>query len=218
VRHVGTALLDAFDELVVRLGKNVDLHVGGERQQFLGAFEIIGHVVVDGEDVTGGGESREPGQQVVVHIDGLEDLEDDFTRLERQRQGADKEGAGHVDEGEFVADEPLDAELGEGVHDDAARCPIAVGVSHRRRRAVAEQQLVAEHRQGFVEDRLTTYVDLGHDDLSDSSLGASYQPQSEEPDGTCSQNTASQVGRTDVVRRTQIARSGTRNPDSFLHT
>ncbi len=60
-------------------------------------------------------------------------------------------------------DDPLEADLGERVeHDGRGR---ALGVGHERLalRAAAEQQFVARHLEGSVEDRLSCDVYLGHE-------------------------------------------------------
>ncbi|MFD0518595.1 hypothetical protein [Paractinoplanes durhamensis] len=136
--------------------EQVELDERGEAEQHL----VPGSPdeVVERDPIAVAGQRGDPGDHLVVHLHGLEDLEDDLLRPERQGDVADQELAGQVDEAEPIPGHFADTELGERVHHHRAGRVCVLPAGRDGIHAAAEQQLVGDHVALHVEDRLASHV------------------------------------------------------------
>ena len=118
-------------------------------------------VVVQSQTETTLDESLHAGDGDVVHVDGLDDLQDDLPGREGERVLTRQEGAGHVHERQPCPDEVGQAELEERVHQDARCGLIGVCADGGLGGAVTtEQQLVPDNGIGSVDDGLSPDVHI----------------------------------------------------------
>jgi hypothetical protein len=125
--HLGMLAAPIDGELhFVHVGvEHVDLGVARVPQE---RFPLLSDdELVYGDGVTLFGEVGDACEYRVIDLDVGEDFQSGLARVERQRQIADQKLPGEVDEAGAVADQLLDAELGERGHDDLAGGVAAPG-------------------------------------------------------------------------------------------
>jgi hypothetical protein len=149
---VAPDLLDRRGDLPRVDPEHVQLHVRGEPQQPL--VPRAEHEVVERDLEAAAGQRGDAGDDLVVDLDGLQHLQHHAVGFERQRQFADEELAGHVQQAPLVADDLLETELGEGAEDHLRGCVRVGPVGGHSRACAPEQQLVRDDRTAPVVDRL----------------------------------------------------------------
>jgi hypothetical protein len=105
---------------------------------------------------------RERGDQVVVDLLVLEQLEHHAAAGKRPRERAHEEVARHVDPGEPLAHDLVETDLGERVHHDGGSRLVVVGEHRDVLVGAAEQKLVSHHVERRIEDRLPRDEDARH--------------------------------------------------------
>jgi hypothetical protein len=118
--------------------------------------------VIEREPVAATLERADGREELAVERLRVADLDSDEPRWHDLRESGEDELARYVDPRRLVGDDPLEADLREGVQND--RGGRALGTLDERLAdvSVSEQELVANNHEPAVEDRLSCNEDVGH--------------------------------------------------------